>query len=263
MQRYLLVLLCLSLVPFLASADNFTNGGFESGGFNGWTQGAGSWYSTGLSWPINPANYLPGGSAYDMNYWRGDIVTPGPDPVVGNLLNRVYNGSYAARVNDQYDDYDYSLGVIKQSVQNYSGSDVYFEWAAVLQESHGATDSDNFTLKVTDDTTHTDIYSRQYSSYTTSSLFNTFFSTDWSTYGTWYYTPWQVEHVTVTPGDDISISLLASDCAWGGHAGYVYLDGFDQVVVPPGAVPEPTAIFLLGTVVAGLAFAAKRRRRLA
>lgn len=262
MRRGLLVLLRVSFMPFVASADLFTNGGFENGNFDGWTQGAGSWTSTSYAWPINPDNYLPGGSAYNMSYWRGSIVTPGPDPIVGNLLNRVYNGNFAARVNDQFDNYDYSLGVIEQSVKAYTGSDLYFEWAAVLQESHGATNSDNFTLKVTDDTTHTEIYSRQYSSYSAAGLFSSIFSNDSNTYGTWYYTPWQVEHVSVTPGDDLTISLLAADCALGGHAGYVYLDGFDNVIIPPSNVPEPGAIFLLGTALAGVMLAALRRRRL-
>lgn len=61
-------------------------------------------------------------------------MTPGPDPIVGTLLNRVYNGGYAARINDWYN--NYSVSVISQTVTNYTDPHIYFAWAAVLESSH-------------------------------------------------------------------------------------------------------------------------------
>lgn len=81
------------IIASFAFGGSFTNGGFEDGNWSGWTQGAGTWNG---AWPINPDLYLPGGARYNMGYWRGDIVTPGNDPIVGAALNRVYNGGYAA-----------------------------------------------------------------------------------------------------------------------------------------------------------------------
>ena len=64
-------------------------------------------------------------------------------------------------------------------------------------------------------------------------------------------------------GHDFTLELLASDCPYGGHWGYVYLDGFGAVAVPHdpggGGVPEPASMLLLGT--GGLALVARLRRR--
>ena len=148
--KLVLVLVSCLAVASPVFAGTFSNGGFEDGTFNSWNQGAGYWNGY---WPIIPTDFMPGGTYYDMGYNASAIVTPGPDPIVGNLLNRVYNGSYAARVNDSYQ--NNSVSVISQSVTNYTDPFIYFAWAAVLEASHGSTDSDNFTLQLTDDTTHT------------------------------------------------------------------------------------------------------------
>jgi len=253
-MRRLLVLLACVLFAVPLYAGTFTNGGFEDGTFSGWTQGAGSWNG---AWPIDPNLYLPGGARYDMSYWRGDIVTPGPDPVVGNLLNQVApipGNQYSARINDLVDNYDYSVGVISQTVTNYTDPTIYFAWAAVLEESHDATDSDNFTLKLTDDTTAETLYLRAYSSFSApAGLFHA--------YNNWNYTNWQVEtlDVSLRQGHSFTLSLLAADCAWGGHAGYVYLDGFGSVI-PVDPVPEPGTLALIGTGLLGL-FRARFRKR--
>jgi hypothetical protein len=232
------------VLPVMMMAGNlFVNGGFETGDFTAWTQGAGSWYGGTQS----PADYLPGGSRYNIAYWQGAITNPGNDPIVGAALNQVYAGNHSARINNDYN--DYSVGVIRQTVANYTDPKIYFEWAAVLEESHGITDSDNFTLTVRDDTTGNYIYNTSYSSANTPSIFNTVYRYG---YDRWFYTNWQVETLDVSglSGHDFTLSLLASDCPYGGHAGYVYLDGFASTIVPPGpAVPEPGTIVLM---VAGL-----------
>jgi hypothetical protein len=228
--------LLLFLPAMMIAGNLFVNGGFETGDFSAWTQGAGYWGGG----PQAPADYLPGGSLYDMSYWQGAITDPGADPIVGALLNQVYAGNHSARINNTYN--DNSVGVIKQTVLGYTDPKIYFEWAAVLEESHGADDSDNFTLTVHDDTTGAFIYNTSYSSFSAPGKFQQD--------GSWFWTPWQVETLDVSglSGHDFTLSLLASDCPYGGHAGYVYLDGFGSTVIPPG-VPEPGTIVL---VVAGL-----------
>ena len=251
--RAAMVLICCLSIASPAFAGTFVNGGFEDGNFSGWTQGGGWWGCGGYSqyWPMDPSSYLPGGSRYNLGGNASAIVTPGPDPIVGNLLNQVYNGSYAARVNDWYN--NYSVSVISQSVTNYTDPHMYFAWAAVLQSSHGATDSDNFTLQLVDNTTNTALLNLSYNSYNNGSIF--------SYYNGWYYTAWQIEDLDIgamgLQGHDFTLTLLGSDCPYGGHAGYVYLDGFGAAPPPPG-VPEPGTMVMLGS---GAIFAANWLRR--
>jgi hypothetical protein len=222
------------------SADTFINGGFEDGNLSSWQRGSGRW-DGGLA-NLTTENYSVGGANYNISYDQSAVVTAGFDANTGGLLNRVYSGNYSARVNNATN--DYSVSLIKQTVANYTDQFIFFAWAAVLEDSHTVTDSDNFRLTLKNDTTNTILYDVTYNSANTpAGLFNSF--------GSWNWTPWQVQQLDVSAyaGDTFTLSLLASDCPYGGHAGYVYLDGFGAQLPPPGegsAVPEPSTYGLMG-----------------
>jgi hypothetical protein len=256
-QKYLakLGLLAVVLVGLFAGASTasaqFVNGGFESGDFSGWTQGSGYWYYNQPDWPINAANYFPGGSKYNAAGNASAIVTQGIDS--HSHLNTVFEGKYSARINDWSP--GFGISAIRQTVTNYTDPHIFFAWAAVLEDSHGPTDSDNFTLLLTDDTTGTTLYSASYNSYSNGSIFKS------SNY--WYYTDWQIADLDVSAfaGDTFTISLLAADCSQGAHAGYVYLDGFSRQIPTTGAVPEPSTYGMIGA--GALLVGALLRRRFA
>ncbi len=217
------------MIPLqLGAQGTFVNGNFETGTFSGWTQGGGYWSG---EWPIDPSTYLPGGANYSSDYAVNQIVGPGPltDPRTDDKLSIVYSGQKTAKVNDESN--NNSVSVISQTVTGYSAPHIYFAWAAVLQSSHGPTDSDNFVLQLKDVTTGETLYQVAYNSAlaATAPLFTRSDSN-------WFYTSWQVQDLDVSTrqGHTFTLTLLASDCPYGGHAGYVYLDGFGAVTPPSG-----------------------------
>jgi len=230
-------------------AAGFTNGGFEDGNLNGWTQGGGIWFGSPAA-PANPSIYVGGAPT-------NTIMTGGLDPITG--ANRVYSDKNSVRVNDSNN--NYSVSTISQSVLNYSDNNIYFAWNAVLQDSHGLTDSDYFSLTLRDNTTNTDLVSRAYSSAGSVGAGTT--GVTWATFGNWFSSGWVTEQVDLAAagavGHDFTLSLLASDCPYGGHAGYVYLDGFGATIPIEGSVPEPEILAMLAFGALGLATVRRRR----
>jgi hypothetical protein len=248
------VALCLSASAF---AGSFINGGFEDGNANGWTTGQGyrgNTSNTGLS----PSSVLPGGSLYTGPATRSSVVAAGTlDPNLGALLgSTVYSGNYSYRIEDTT--FGGNASAIRQSVTNYTDSNIFFAWKAVLENGgHTATQSAVFKLVLRDDTTGTDVITRTYDA--GGGVDGRFTST-----GDLYYTAnWQIEQLAIDAslsGHDFTLSLLAADCEPTGHTGYAYLDGFGAVIPPTGTVPLPGTLGLLGLGFLGLGASRKRKQ---
>jgi len=82
-----------------------------------------------------------------------------------------------------------------------------------------------------------------------------------------YYKTWQysLDLSSFAVGDSLTISVLATDCGYGGQGGYAFLDGIGTTAVAPPPVstatptPIPAAAYLLGSGLMGL-LGFKRRK---
>ena len=227
-----------------ANANSFVNGGFENGDLSNWTQGGGSWFSGDA--PLNPSNYVGGAS-------NNTVMNGGTDSITG--ANTVYGGNHSVRVGDANN--GYNVSTIKQSVINYTDNNIFFAWNAVLEASHGVTDSGHFSINLFDDTTGLDVVNRSYSSAGAIGAGAT--GVTFTEVNGWFTSGWVVESIDLLTagliGHNFTLSMLAADCVFGGHGGYAYLDGFGAVNPPtgPSEVPVPGAVWLFGSALLGFA----------
>ncbi|MET0307973.1 MAG: PEPxxWA-CTERM sorting domain-containing protein [Sphingomonas sp.] len=239
-------------MPTAVCAQGFVNGGFEDGTATGWSETGG--YRAGVSNSgLTPSLFtVPGG--------RSAVISAGyVDPNVGAALgSTVYSGQHSYRVEDTT--FGGYASVVAQEVKNYTDSNIFFAWKAVLEGAHGVNDAATMLITLTDLTTGIELIRRQYNAASGGGGVDPRFTLSGNNY---YFTPmWQIEQLAIDAslsGHDFLLSVLGSDCQPTGHAGYVYLDGFGAVT-PPGGVPEPSAwAMMIGGF--GLAGAALRRRR--
>lgn len=264
--KRLAVLAMLALVASPAAAI-FTNGGFESNSFAGWTQTVGT--NLGLTGvpPFTSASLnigAPGGHTFD-----GQVVGAGVDPQAPTLvLPRV--GSFTGRVGSTivggYIDSISQQDAITNADRDVSDNllHVRFSYAAVLQDSgHADNQRPFFFVRLRNITKSTTLYE----DFTYEQQpGKTFLSGP----PPWRYTAFTNVDIVVANadlGDTLEIQALASDCSPTGHAGYVYLDGFGSSVVGPGggsATVVPTlsewALIALSLMLGGVALYSYRRQ---
>ena len=185
----------------------FTNFGFETGDFTGWTHETHTWQNS------TPDSYKPE---------KSDIESNGTDPIEPTIV-KTYVGNYSARINNQDNSYHISSASQSATVPSVTNPQLKFYWDAVLEDpQHDAAHQPYVDIKVTDDTAGTTLYYKHF--YTNDPQYSGWIP---ALGGSWKVIPWQVVNIDVSNaiGNQITITVLAADCGYGGHGGYVYLDG--------------------------------------
>ena len=246
------LLLGLASISPAYAYNDFINGGFENNSFAGWVSGGGLLNGvTGLE----PADFLLNGSHYNSgafdptpmsytdyygnvynyiepaNSYKGIVNRSSIDNNVNPTGGLVFNGNYAAQINNEYP--DAGASAISQSVINYGGTSINFAWLAVFQQSgHEEAATPNFIIQVTDNTRGIVIGRVAYNEVSgQAALFS-------NTNG-YISSGWQSTSIVVAKGHNYTLSLLAADCLYGGHAGYVFFDSFGSTVITEDEVGNP------------------------
>jgi len=247
--------------------DGFINGGFETGDFTGWTRTQGYWFPDYPSQVFSDTYfedlYGPGTgfSPFDDSAVENSIF---PDLRAGGTLQGL-SGNKAARINnalaglntpiaeggvigESYDlrfpDWDflgYRWSTISQTVTNWTHSTICFAYNAVLQDPanghHNLEDplivgywAPKFVIKLYDETTSTVIYEVDTNVFEELLVPGGWKSSSYP-YENWKYSDWQtvVLNTSLLIGHNLTLSISAYDCAWGGDGGYVYVDNFGYV----------------------------------
>lgn len=214
---------------YAASAQAiFTNGGFESGDFSGWTKVKG--YNNGLK---GSAPFSLSSLNVDFSYGTELLSTVGStqDPRTDNLLPLPGAGKYTAKINDENSSSHFNAISQQDTISSADrGSDgklhVRFSYAAVLEDPQHSPEEQPFFYVLLRDVSNNQIL---YSEFTYSNQPGRSFHTSTYGYSTWKWTDWNNIDITVPDsslGHTLEIVVAAADCSLGAHAGYVYLDGF-------------------------------------
>ncbi len=244
-------LLLLALLAPTALAALFTNGGFETGDFTGWTKS--TFINNGLSGspPFTGANIVrtPGGTDQTVTVTAAAPET-GVDPRLGPAATLKFPkfGSFSARVNGP------TTGRISNTIKQQTTTTpsdvdpsdsrvhVRFAYAPVLENPTGHTESEQpfFYVALRNVTRGNAIL---YESLNFSNQAGVPWKTSPASAGV-LYTDWQI--VDIAPGspalqvgDTVELEVTAADCSLGGHYGYVYVDGFGSQI--PGLSVTKTA----------------------
>jgi uncharacterized repeat protein (TIGR01451 family) len=224
----------------------FTNGGFETGDFTGWTQSTFLNYGLTGSQPYSGASIVrtAGGSQQSV------IVTGAtPESVVdpqlgaGASLKYPKYGTYSARVNGPTTG-RIANSIVQQATMDSSDVDtdgkvhIRFAFAPVLQNpAHQPNEQPYFYVGLHN-------VSKSNALLYESLNFSNEPGVPWKTASGLLYTDWQIKDIApgnsqLAVGDVVEIEVIGADCSLGAHYGYIYVDAFGRDI--PGLSVQKVA----------------------
>lgn len=235
-KRFNRVVVAAALAVTLCSGPAsaiYVNGGFESGGFTGWTISGGSNPGLAGAPPFTGASIQISGSAAGPASTVG-AITDARAPTI--LLPRV--GTLTAKLSDEAG--GATITTMTQ-VDTLTAADVdvvdglphiRFAFAPVLDDpAHAPQEQPYFYVSVKNLATNAILFEQfAYSGQPGVSYL--------SGAGSWKYLEFQnIDAVLPASaiGSQIELTVVAAKCSLSGHGGYVYVDGFGSNAVPPPA----------------------------
>jgi len=217
----------------------FSNLGFETGDASSWL---GAWMNK--FYGSTDANGKPDGTKtyfedlqVDANGWSATSLGPksaimastDTDAIAGNQVLPVFKGNHSLRVNNSDPNDDASAVTQTATIPATGNPELRFYWAAVLEDpQHEPSHQPYVHIRAIIKT----------GAHAGEKIFDQFFYTGDPSYsgwlvfnaGGWQGIPWQTVVITGLSqyaGADIQLIVEATDCGYGGHGGYLYLDADD------------------------------------
>ena len=212
----------------------FVNGDFETQNVNGWTKKFGM--NPGLSgsppFQVSDVRINSGGIE------KVTVVDGKFDPRAPHLI-LPRQGNYSVKVNDEDNGAHLNeinqKGTIAESDRDPADGKLHvrFSYAAVLEDpAHAPTSQPYFFVELKDLTKNETLY---YDFAFANQSGRVFFTTIYKN-SKWVSTPFIDVDLLVPDsslGNELQIRVVGADCSQSGHGGYVYVDAFGSVKIPP------------------------------
>lgn len=230
----LALLLVLGLGAGGDSHAIFVNGDFESQTVTGWTKRFG--LNPGLTGapPFQVGDVrFNGGGVEKVSVVDGRFDPRAPQLVLprqGNFSAKVNDDDNGAHINEIS-----QKGVIAETDRDPGDGKLHvrFSYAAVLEDpSHNPTNQPYFFVEIKDLTKGETLY---YDFAFANQPGRVFYTTVYKG-SKWLSTPFidvDLEVADSSLGNELQIRVVGADCSQGGHGGYVYVDAFGSVSIPP------------------------------
>jgi hypothetical protein len=245
----LLSIIAIILWASPVMAELFTNGGFETGDFTGWTIDYGRrLVGHNIDWDLTGEGTIP-----SPGIWTSSDTTTAGETMTEDI--NPYIGTYMARIGDSFGNWHATKLTQTGTIGDYDEK-LYVNWGAVLinptNYDHGD-DRPFFTIEVS-------IEGNPVTSFWADSS-NPGFHTigtvpppENSNYGNmmYNYDTWSFDLTSYNVGDSVTITMIIADCGAGGHGAFAFLDGIGTTYNPIVPVPGAVLLGILGMTISGL-----------